>query len=80
MPWQELSPVNLRMRFVTEWETDCWSMTDLCAEYGVSRKTGYKWLERYEAGGPAGLHDQSRRTGGRRTVRRRRSRTSWTNS
>jgi transposase InsO family protein len=61
MPWQELSPVNLRMRFVTEWETDCWSMTDLCAEYGVSRKTGYKWLERYEAGGPAGLHDQSRR-------------------
>ena len=75
MPWQELSPVNLRMRFVTEWETDCWSMTDLCAEYGVSRKTGYKWLERYEARRGCTIS-----RGGRRTVRRRRSRTSWTNS
>jgi len=61
MPWQELSPVNLRMRFVTDWDRGCWSMTDLCAEYGISRKTGYKWLDRYADGGPAGLYDQSRR-------------------
>lgn len=61
MPWQELAPVNLRMRFVTEWQTGFWSTTGLCAEYGVSRKTGYKWLRRYLQAGPAGLQDQSRR-------------------
>ena len=61
MPWQELSPVDLRMHFVTEWQTGCWTMTELCADYQISRKTGYKWVERYEASGPRGLHDQSRR-------------------
>jgi putative transposase len=61
MPWQELSPVNLRMQFVTEWQSGCWTMTELCADYQISRKTGYKWLERFETSGPRGLHDQSRR-------------------
>jgi putative transposase len=61
MPWQELSPVDVRMRFVTECQTGYWTMTDLCAEYGISRKTGYKWLARYDVSGPRGLHDQSRR-------------------
>ena len=61
MPWQELSPVNLRMHFVTDWQTGCWTMTELCADYHISRKTGYKWVERYETSGPAGLHDRSRR-------------------
>ena len=56
MPWQELSPVNLRMRFVTDWERDCWTMTELCADYQISRKTGYKWVERYESAGVAGLY------------------------
>ena len=36
-------------------------MGDLCAEYGISRKTGYKFKSRYEALGPAGLYDVSRR-------------------
>jgi len=53
--------VNLRMRFITEWHTGCWTMTDLCAEYQISRKTGYKWLDRYAAAGPSGLSDHSRR-------------------
>src|SRR5712671_3281171 len=61
MPWQELSPVNLRMRFVTDWQRDCWTMTELCADYQISRKTGYKWLARHDRSGPAGLHDQSSR-------------------
>jgi transposase InsO family protein len=34
-------------------------MTELCARYGISRKTGYKWLERFEAEGKAGLKDRS---------------------
>jgi transposase InsO family protein len=61
MPWQELSPVNLRMHFVTEWQSGCWTMTELCADYQISRKTGYKWIDRFDASGPGGLHDQSRR-------------------
>lgn len=61
MPWQELSPMNLRMQFVVEWETGAWTMTELCAQYRLSRKTGYKWIERYVTSGPQGLHDQSRR-------------------
>ena len=35
-------------------------MSELCREFSVSRKTGYKWLERYQAHGPQGLHDMSR--------------------
>jgi putative transposase len=61
MPWQELSPMTLRMHFVNDWQTGCWTMVELCADYHISRKTGYKWLARYEASGPRGLHDQSRR-------------------
>ncbi len=61
MPWQEFSPVNLRMHFVTDWQAGAWTMTELCADYRISRKTGYKWIDRFEASGPRGLHDQSRR-------------------
>jgi transposase InsO family protein len=61
MPWQELSPVNLRMYFITDWQRDCWTMTELCADYQISRKTGYKWVDRFETAGPPGLHDASRR-------------------
>jgi transposase InsO family protein len=34
-------------------------MTELCERYGISRRTGYKWRERYEANGPAGLQERS---------------------
>ena len=61
MPWQELSPMDLRLRFITDWLTGCWTMTELCADFQISRKTGYKWVHRYAASGPTGLHDQSRR-------------------
>src|SRR6266545_4411534 len=61
MPWQELMPVDLRVRFVTDWQSGCWTMTELCADYQISRKTGYKWLDRHETSGPAGLHDRSSR-------------------
>src|SRR5262245_5655775 len=35
-------------------------MTELCERYGISRKTGYKWLERFEAEEAVGLEDRSR--------------------
>src|SRR5438093_1537809 len=60
MPWTETAPMNERMRFVTDWERDLYSMGDLCERYGVSCKTGYKWVERYEHEGPDGLRERSR--------------------
>ena len=61
MPWQERVPMDLRMQFVLEWQSGCWTMTELCADYQISRKTGYKWIARHEVSGPRGLHDHSRR-------------------
>lgn len=49
-----------RFRFVQEYKGEEWSFAELCRRYGVSRKTGYKWLERYLADGLEGLEDQSR--------------------
>ena len=49
-----------RYRFIQEWNSEDWTMAELCREFGVTRKTGYKWLERYEAGGMEGLRELSR--------------------
>jgi transposase InsO family protein len=49
-----------RLRFVVGCLTGEETMTQLCATFGISRKTGYKWLERYRKFGPAGLHDLPR--------------------
>jgi transposase InsO family protein len=61
MPWQELSSMDSRTHFMADWHTGYWMMTELCAEYQVSRKTGYKWVARHETEGRQGLHDRSRR-------------------
>jgi putative transposase len=60
MPWLETSPVEQRERFIRAHRLDVYAMTELCARYGISRKTGYKWLTRYDEGGCAGLQDRSR--------------------
>jgi transposase InsO family protein len=60
MPWKVSDRVSERMTFISRL-LDGERMTDLCAEYGVSRKTGYKLLERFRRLGPMGLFDASRR-------------------
>ena len=55
MPWHGVSPVDLRMRFVTEYLTEQFSMTELAASYGISRKTAYYWVKHYERDGPGRL-------------------------
>jgi len=52
--------MELRMRLVNALVAEEDSMTALCEEYGVSRKTGYKWLTRFRAQGPLGLAERSR--------------------
>ncbi len=44
MPWRETSPMEQRLEFVREYDSGLFTMTELAAEYGISRKTGYKWL------------------------------------
>jgi transposase InsO family protein len=60
MPWQETNPVLERHHFAQDLESGQWSMTELCLRYGISRNTGYKWLERFKQEGPRGLLDRSR--------------------
>src|SRR5262249_54875245 len=60
MPWKETHVVDQRMQLIVARLADGWAMSEVCAAAGVSRKTGYKWLARYEAGGPEALRDQSR--------------------
>ena len=60
MPWKECGVQEERFRFVDEWNSGDWNLAELCRIYGVTRKTGYKWVERYEAGGMDGLRDLSR--------------------
>lgn len=61
MPWKEVTSMSEREEFVRQAEEGQESMSQLCRAYGVSRKTGYKWLRRYREDGLSGLGDQSRR-------------------
>ena len=60
MPWQRTEPMDERLSFIMNWREDEVSMSELCRRYGVSRKTGYKWVDRYEAAGLVGLTERSR--------------------
>jgi len=60
MGWKETCAVDERMRFVMVIETGEDGFAAVCREFGVSRKTGYKWLERYCEAGVGGLLDHCR--------------------
>lgn len=59
MPWRASRPVDLRIEFITRLQRGE-RMSDLCREYGVSRKTGHKIKKRFERNGAVGLVDESR--------------------
>jgi putative transposase len=59
MSWKELSCVVRRLQFVKlAWKAQQ-SMSQLCRRFGMSRRTGYKWLSRFEREGPQGLQDRA---------------------
>ena len=61
MPWMELNIVILRKQFIQEYlDKNYPSFNYLCTSYGISPKTGYKWLNRFLAGGFNNLEDKSR--------------------
>ena len=60
MPWKESSVMDERLRFIARL-LEGEAMTDLCIEFGISRKTGYKIYDRYKKSGAEALSDRSRR-------------------
>jgi putative transposase len=61
MPWQGVSPVDLRLRFITDYLSGLHTMTELAASYGISRKSAYYWVRQYHREGPGRLAGASRR-------------------
>jgi transposase InsO family protein len=58
MPWRDVSLMDVRAEFVRLAGMGGANRSELCRRFGISRKTGYKWLERSQAG--ADLADRSR--------------------
>lgn len=57
MPWSVPELMSIRLEFVAEALGRRRPFAVLCAQYGISAKTGYKWVGRFKAGGPSALHD-----------------------
>ena len=60
MPWKETCRMDEKLCFVADCLRGELPIAALCEDYGISRKTAYKWLGRYREGGPAGLLERSR--------------------
>jgi transposase InsO family protein len=60
VPWKEQRVVDQREVFVRTYLRGIVSMAELCREHGITRKTGYKWVQRYQEGGMPNLMDRSR--------------------
>jgi transposase InsO family protein len=60
MPFRKRTALEERKEFIAAWRRDSLSFAELCREYGVSRKTGYKWTSRFDAEGESGLEERSR--------------------
>jgi len=49
-----------KQRFIILAQSDRYTVSELCEEFGIARKTGHKWLERYAIYGMSGLEERSR--------------------
>jgi len=61
MPWRERTYMSERKEFVSFASRADANISALCRQYGISRKTGYKWLRRAREDADAGLSERSRR-------------------
>ena len=52
MPWSQNSPTDRRTQFIADYLREVLAITELCDLYGVSSKTGYKWITSCSAAGP----------------------------
>lgn len=61
MPWKEVSSVDQRKFLIDDYINGDFTVTELAERFGVSRKTVYKWIGRFEEEGKTGLGERSRR-------------------
>ncbi len=61
MPWKEQTLMSLRVQFVQSLLEGDSSLSQLCRQFGISRKTAYKWIARFREGGWSALADRSKR-------------------
>ena len=61
MPFKQMEVREQRVEFVVRALRRTERLSDLCREFGISRPTGYQWIERYQAAGVAGIEERSRR-------------------
>jgi putative transposase len=59
MPWREICSMDEKIRLMAALSAAEESVTELCEDFGISRKTAYKWWRRYLEGGAAGLKELS---------------------
>jgi putative transposase len=59
MPWREVNAMEQRVQFIQDWLKSTHRVIDLCALYGISRKSAYKWIDRYLHDGPDWALDRS---------------------
>ncbi len=60
MPWKNVLPMEQKQQFVSLALSGRFTVTELCGEFEISRKTGHKWLSRYAQEGREGLEERSR--------------------
>ena len=60
MPWKNVSALEQKQRFVSLAGSGHFTVTELCQDFGVSRKTGHKWVARHAEGGMKALEERSR--------------------
>lgn len=53
--------MDQKTQFIADYLREIYDLSGLCSQYGISRKTAYKWIERYLKMGAAGLQESSRR-------------------
>jgi transposase len=68
MPWNESTRMDERLAFVEAYLTGTFNMSELCRSAGVSRPTGYLWVERYRSHGESGLLARCASSTARRAV------------
>jgi transposase-like protein len=60
MPWKKVSTMEQKQQFVSLAGTNRFTVTELCLEFDIFRKTGHKWLARHAVGGMKALEEHSR--------------------
>lgn len=61
MPWKDTTVMEQKIEFINEWRSGNFNLSELCREFGISRPTAYKFINRYQKKGIEGLLEFDRR-------------------